>query len=256
VRGVRLAVAALVGGVTFAACSSPSSAMSGTGRAKTVSAPKNPQPKAEVVDGVPLVPITAAQRRECQKFADLLKERVPCPELLPKPIPVPSTYSGPPCLGVAGELACGPAVIQVYRSVRSFFVSQSNFQVPSNYVGVTFQQYSGTIVPEPSVIGGPLGHFVFTAGKGAFQINQVPPYCSPVQVASTVRVHGSVATLYQCESPGSSPGVNQLIQGHDLLVWHSGGITAEVSFHGHSQVNLDLDIAVADATKLVSPKKS
>jgi hypothetical protein len=50
--------------------------------------------------------------------------------------------------------------------------------------------------------------------------------------------------------------VNQLIQGHDLLVWHSGGITTEVSFHGHSQVNLDLDIAIADATKLVSPRKS
>jgi hypothetical protein len=47
----------------------------------------------------------------------------------------------------------------------------------------------------------------------------------------------------------------QLIQGHDLLVWHSGGITAEVSFHGHSQVNVDLDIAVADATLQVAPLK-
>jgi hypothetical protein len=221
-----------------------------------VSAPKPPQPKAEVVDGVPLVPVTAGQHRECQKFADRLKERVSCPGLLPKPIPVSPTSSAASCLGEVGETACGPAVIEVDGSVGSFLLSQSNFQVPSGYVGVTFQQYSGTIVPEPSVIGGPLGHFVFTEAKGASQLAQVPTYCSPVQVASTVRVHGSVATLYECASPGSSPGVLQLIQGHDLLVWHSGGITTEVSFHGRSQVNLDLDIAVADATKLVSPTKS
>ena len=31
-------------------------------------------------------------------------------------------------------------------------------------------------------------------------------------------------------------------------------MTAEVSFHGLGQVNADLDVAVADATVLVSPK--
>jgi hypothetical protein len=38
-------------------------------------------------------------------------------------------------------------------------------------------------------------------------------------------------------------------------VWKDSGITCEVSFHGHSPVNIGLDIAVADATKLVSPQK-
>ena len=33
------------------------------------------------------------------------------------------------------------------------------------------------------------------------------------------------------------------------------GITCEVSFHGHSRVNIELDIAVADATELVSPTR-
>ncbi len=42
---------------------------------------------------------------------------------------------------------------------------------------------------------------------------------------------------------------------HDLLVWNDSRITCEGSFHGHSQVNIDLDIAVADATTPASPKK-
>ena len=170
--------------------------------------------------------------------------RVPCPGILPDPIPVPPSAAS--CLGQLGETACGPAVIQVSDS---FLLSQSNFQVPPGYVGVSFEQYNGNQVPEQSVNGGPLGHFVFTAGKGDSEA--VPAYCGPL--ANTVQVHGSVARLYQCSSPGSSPSELQLIQGHDLLVWNNDGITTEVSFHGHSPVNLDLDLAVAEAAQLVSP---
>jgi hypothetical protein len=139
-------------------------------------------------------------------------------------------------------------VIQVSNT---FLLSQSNFQVPPGYVGVTFEQYSGAVVPEPSVNGGPLGHFVFTAGGSP----QVPAYCSPMQVANTVRVHGVAARLYQCSDSSTGPGELQLIMGHDLLVWDDAGITTEVSFHGHSQVNVDLDIAVANATSLISPSR-
>jgi hypothetical protein len=39
-------------------------------------------------------------------------------------------------------------------------------------------------------------------------------------------------------------------------VWDDGGITTEVSFHGHSHMNVDLDMAVADSTELVSPMNS
>jgi hypothetical protein len=200
------------------------------------------------VDDVPLIPITSSQRAQCVKFADQLGRHVPCPGLLPRPIPVP-TSSASSCLGVEDD--CGPASIQVAGGELSF--SQSNFQVPPGYVGVTFQQYSGAVVPETSISGGPLGHFVFTAEKGPSQA--VPPYCSPLLVASPVRVHGSVTTLYQCANSGTSPGENELVLGHDLLMWHNGGITAEVSFHGHSQVNVDLDIAVADAILQVAPLK-
>jgi hypothetical protein len=76
-----------------------------------------------------------------------------------------------------------------------------------------------------------------------------------MKVATTIRVHGSAATLYQCSDSSRGPGEIELLTGHDLLVWNDAGITSEVSFHGHSQVNVDLDIAEADATILVAPPK-
>jgi hypothetical protein len=117
---------------------------------------------------------------------------------------------------------------------------------------VSFEQYNGAVVPYPSISGGPLGHFVFTADRGG---PQLPSYCSRLAVAKAVRVHGAVAKLYQCSDASTAPGVLELLKGHDLLVWEHAGITTEVSFHGHSQVNVDLDIAVANATLLVTPRK-
>jgi hypothetical protein len=219
-------------------------------------------PTAEAIDGVPLVPVTKTQRESCQTFANQLRRAVPCPGLLPDPIPVPSTYSGPPCLGTVGELACGPAV-NLLDARTVFGLSQSNFQVPPGYVGVTFQQYSGHMVPESSISGGPLGHFVFMAGTDLQSVMTnmrgknvvpVPPYCSPLDSGSPIRVHGRLATLYQCGSFNSLTE-NELVSGHTLLVWKDAGFTCEVSFHGHSQVNIDLDVAVAKATVLISPKR-
>ncbi len=216
-------------------------------------------PSPRIVDGVPLTPITASQRIQCQKFASRLKMSVPCPGLLPVPIPVPSAYSGPPCLGVFGESACGLAAIQLSRSL--FVLSQSNFKVPPGYVGVTFQQYNGAVVPMESIAGGPLGHFVFMTGttlpgvvgngsrRGA---SPVPTYCAPQMMSTPLRVNGAVAKLYQCSDSGGGPGVFQLLMGHQLLVWNQAGIKCEVSFHGISQVNVDLDIAVADSTWMVT----
>jgi len=150
--------------------------------------PTTVNPRAEVIDGVPLVPITASQRADCERLADHLKRRAPCPGLLPVPIPVAPTSSAASCLGTLGETACGPAAMQVTGDI--FLLSQSNFQVPAGYVGVTFQQYNGTVVPEPSVNGGPLGHFVFMAGPdlGGYlrhetgkHVPPVPRYCTPPQ---------------------------------------------------------------------------
>ena len=98
---------------------------------------------------MPLTSITASQRSQCQRSASQLKRPMPCPGLLPIPIPVPPSYSGPPCPGVLGEYACGRAAIQVSRSF--FVLSRSNFKVPPGYVGVTFQQYSGAVVPMTSI---------------------------------------------------------------------------------------------------------
>lgn len=221
-------------------------------------------PKAEMVDGVPLIPASKEQRAECRTFADSLRKPVPCPGLLPDPIPVTPTTAATLCprdYGAFGEGSCGPAAIEVHKKL--FEISQSNYQVPPGYVGVSHEQYNGAVVPDTSISGGSLGHFVFMSGtdmrhvmtngrdKGA---PPVPRYCSLLDRSSVIRVHGHPAKLYQCGNASNPLTEIQIVEGHTLLVWSDGGITSEVSFHGHSQVNVDLDVAVANATVLVSPR--
>jgi hypothetical protein len=222
-----------------------------------------PGPRAEVVDGVPLVRTTKAERAQCQRFADHLKRPVPCPDLLPDPIPIPPTSSA--CfgeVGALGEASCGPAGIQLDGNL--FELSQSNFRVPPDYVGVSFEQDNGKMVPDTSISGGPLGHFVFMAGTDLKYVmtNQrgkdvvpIPSYCSPLDAARLIHVHGHVAKLYQCADSPNSRTETQIVLGHTVLVWNDAGVTCEVSFHGHSQVNVDLDVAMANGTVLVPPRE-
>jgi hypothetical protein len=160
-----------------------------------------------------------------------------------------------------GEAACGPAVIELTGKVLE--LSQSNFSVPPGYVGVSFEQNTGAVAPEASISGGPLGHFVFMSGTGLRSVMTngqgtgvapVPSYCLPVPPSSQVRVHGHLAKLYQCGIASNPMNQIQIVEGHTLLVWNDGGIMCEVSFHGHSQVNVDLDVAIANATVLASPR--
>ena len=72
--------------------------------------------------------------------------------------------------------------------------------------------------------------------------------------ANPFRVNDAIAKLYQCSDSGSGPDVFQLIMGHQPLVWNQAGITCEASFHGMSQVNVDLDVAVADSTRMVTAR--
>jgi hypothetical protein len=215
-------------------------------------------PRAAMVDGVALIPMSKQQRGECRTFADNLKRAVPCPGLLPHPIPVSPTTAATLCpgdYGAFGEGSCGPAAIEV--SKKLFEISQSNFQVPPDYVGVSFEQNNGDVVPDTSISGGPLGHFVFMSGTDMEEVMAnsrvkgvapVPPYCLPFALSRQIRVHGHPAKLYQCGDASKSLTETQIVEGHTLVVWNDGGITCEVSFHGHSQVNADLDVAVADAT--------
>jgi len=222
-------------------------------------------PRAEVVDNVPLVPTTKEQRGECQRFANHLKRPVPCPGLLPDPIPVSPTSAATLCpgdYGAFGEGSCGPAGIEVTGNL--FELSQSNFQVPPGYVGVSYEQNNGAVVPETSISGGPLGHFVFMSGtdmqhvmtnRRGKGVAPVPPYCLPLDPSSLIHVHGHLVKLYQCTDASNSLTEIQIVEGHTLLVWNDAGIACEVSFHGHSQVNVDLDVAVANATVSVSPRR-
>ena len=82
------------------------------------------------------------------------------------------------------------------------------------------------------------------------------PYCTPLHSARLIHVHRSVAKLYQCADSRSSTSQIETIVGYTFArAWNDAGMTWEVSFHGHSQVNVDLDVAVADATILVPPQK-
>jgi hypothetical protein len=165
-------------------------------------------------------------------------------------------------VGAMAEMACGPAVIQLNGSL--FELSQSNFNVPPGYVGVSFEQNAGTWAPEQSISGGSLGHFVFMTGtdlrfvmtgKHGKRLAPVPPYCSHLDQPSVIRVHGHPAKLYTCADESNSQTGGEIILGHTLLVWDEHGMTCEVSFHGHSQVNVDLDEAEANATVMVSPQR-
>jgi hypothetical protein len=177
-----------------------------------------------------------------------------CPGILPVPIPVSDTapygtftYSQP------SENACGPAYFQV--TPPQLFVNQANFEVPSSYLGVPGLT---------SAAGGPLGHFVFVeapkvqfvegAGPQAAVVS-VPGTCHPLAVPHRFEVHGARATLYNCADGPMTPDTPALYLGHTLLTWRQRGLEVQVSFHGHSQVNVDLDLAVARATVGVTPRK-
>jgi hypothetical protein len=209
-----------------------------------------------IVDGVPLIPLTHSQRAQCQKYANQLHRPVMCPGLFPTPIPI-SVAPGGVCSEQIGEDQCGPAIFDVEKQLLSntkqMFINQSNFQVPSGYIGA----------PEvPSISGGPLGHFVFVEGptvsfiEGSRRLKSVSvPYsCHASKFVTPTRIHGAVPHFYQCANGPMTPHTPALYLGHDLLTWRERGLLVEVSFHGHTTVNQDLDVAIARSTVVVDPR--
>jgi hypothetical protein len=216
-------------------------------------------PRPVQVDGVPLVPLTRVQQVVCQKLATKLRRPVPCPGLLPVPIPVsPTSAANASCLR---EQACGPADPQI--DGRNLFLSQMNFVVPTGYVGVSLQTYTQS-VPATATNGGPLGHVVFEAGAGLIGEYEpgtdraaapLPSYCTPLPAAPAVRIHGAAGRFFQCADSSADRQAVQTVMGHDLLEWTQDGLLCQVSFHGHSLVNLALDVAGAQATQTVAPRR-
>jgi len=215
-------------------------------RSTTAQSVKTPStmPKAKSVDGVALVPITSGLRNQCQRAADVTRTPVPCPELIPEPPP----SSEPNFAYCSSDLQCG---IPDISGLGGYFLwNQQGFEVPAGYIGVPGENGPG---------GGPLGHFVVYSARNLDTsiIRHSPPlpvpsYCSTIPGASALMVHGSPANLYECSEGPHGPST-ELYLGHELLVWNQNGVTCEVSFHGHSQVNQDLDVAVARATSMVFP---
>ena len=215
-------------------------------------------PKAEQIDGVPLVPAPASQTAECRDLARHLNRPVPCPALVPEAIPTSPTMASGYCLTPG---ACGPAQVGVYRT--SLQMTQMNFEVPNGYVGVSVDAHNG-LAPATSSNGGPLGHFVFETGTsllGEYKPHSIraaasiPSYCPPMVGQPAVRIHGSSGTFFECANSSTDPNAVETVQGHDLLQWKQDGMVNQVSFHGHSQVNLDLDLAIAQSVELIRPHR-
>ena len=212
-----------------------------------------------MVDGIPLTPVTTRQRAHCQTFANQLHRPVVCPGLLPTPIP-PSVAPLGSCNEELGENQCGPAIFQISKQTLSdtkqMLINQAEFQVPSDYIGVP---------GFPSISGGPLGHFTFVEGPTVSFIEgsgrkpksvSVPYSCHASTLATRTLIHGAAPKFYQCANGPMTFDTPALYLGHDLLTWRERGLLVEVSFHGHSDVNQDLDIAVARAAIVVAPSRS
>lgn len=142
-------------------------------------------------------------------------------------------------------------------------MTQMNFQVPDDYVGVSIDAYTGS-VPSKASNGGPLGHFVYETGTsllGEYKPNtlqaasSIPSYCLTIPHQSGVRIHGSTGTFFQCADSSSDRNARTTLMGHDLLQWKQHGMLIQVSFHGHSQANLDLDLAVANSVRMIHPSR-
>ncbi len=206
------------------------------------------------VDGVPLAPISRSERAQCRHYADRMRRPTICPGILPVPIAVSATAPYGTCTySQPSENACGPAYFET--TPPELFVNQANFEVPASYLGVPGLT---------SATGGPLGHFVFVeAPKVQFvegagphpKVVSVPGTCHPVAGRNRFGVHGTQATLYDCADGPMTPTTPALYLGHTLLTWRQRGLEVQVSFHGHSQTNVDLDLAVARDTVVVTPRK-
>lgn len=211
---------------------------------------------SENVGGVPLIATSKAQRLDCRRLATSLHRPVPCPSLVPEPLAV-----SPDALACYHGGVCGPATVYVGRS--SLLMTGMNFVVPRGYVGVSVETYTG-LVPDTSTSGGPMGHFVFETGTsltGEYRpgsdkmASALPSYCARVHLGAPVRIHGTVGSFYECADSSNDRDAIETVQGHDLLEWRQDGLLCQVSFHGHSALNFDLDVAMAKATMLVRPRR-
>jgi len=150
---------------------------SGTAAAQVLP-PSIPVPpvRAAAIGGVPLQPVTAGDWHECQQVADSPRAPVPCPTLLP--VPMPGTRTTVDC-GALGGMVCGRPLLSA--SGGYFLLDQFGFVVPADYVG--------------QLPGG--GHVVVMSARRfdarsdpALPPTPIPGYCAPVPQVPPLVVPG------------------------------------------------------------------
>jgi hypothetical protein len=167
----------------------------------------------EVVDGVYLVPTGDALLARCRAAVARLGFAVPCPRLAP----FNWLFSG-------GFTAPG------------LFVLTGGFSPsPPGYVGVS----TGFGQPDE-------GHLnVWAIPARLFGPSRFD-YCLGGRAAGSTSVDGHAAGWFACPEGSGLDG------GHIDLRWRGGKVVYTVSIHGQTQVNKDLDIAVAEHLQLTS----
>ncbi len=184
---------------------------------------------ARSFSNVRLVAANASTRTLCIAAAQSVGFAVPCPSRVPTragqplsctPLPIPTTL--PLCVGLPHD----------------FFMEWTDFDVPSDFVGVD---------------GKPAGHVIIHA---ALVRNSPPVPCIDAVKLRSVTVGASSAIEYQC--PPDSPRIERLAQhgegayaGHLTLAWARRGIEYLVSSHGFGDASRNLAEELARSINLV-----
>ncbi len=161
----------------------------------------------------------------------MLKYSVPCPGLIPVPVP---NGGGPEC--DIGPPLLPPPCVPLPQHV---FVLDYYFGVMANYVGVPGPTPSGHLVIEaeplyPAIHGG-----VWPIHGGVWPIPS--PFCLSSKAITTVKVRGAIGTVVDC--PQSSENYNG---GHVMLPWVRHGVKYSVSLHAWTTLNQRLDYLIAE----------
>jgi hypothetical protein len=197
---------------------------------------------SQVVDGVYLLTIYADRiGRSCVRAAFRLGFSVPCPLVLPNPGP-----------GVA-DPACGQSILGNQGCIyarETFVLEQSGFAVPPGYgegpqgfgpqSDLVVAAYPTSLAPSPQLLEG------FSDPAVALGC----PDATPVDEEPTIGLPEFVDRLQFLECPVD---FYPPIGGSEILRWHSGRITYQVSILGLTETNRRIaEVIVANMT-LVMP---
>ena len=217
----------------------PAACFADAGEARTAGyAPAPPPPQSIVVDGVYLVPVGADVLRRCQLAANMLKIAVPCPAMLPVPLP-----GGP-----SAQCDAEPFGGRRCTFNGQFFLAQRGFPVPPGQRGLLGSVGNLTTALVITALRGPRPFDPARNLYGADACSHLRRFGSPKLVLSDgVAVPGG---LFECK--GHADNFSEL-RGSDILMWSERGVAVGIASFGHVPLSRHLLLALAGHLPLVPP---